>query len=89
MVDTDGDPRCFDVKGRRMCQLFALIRLRKRLWVLTLARFRRITPMSMAKFSFHLSTSYLEKAKEKRILPYLTKRGNAYQMHCPPKLLLL
>ena len=36
---------------------------------------RRITPTSMAKLSFHLSASYLEKANEKRILPYLMSRG--------------
>ena len=37
---------------------------------------RRITPTSVTKLSFHLSTSYLEKANEKRISPYLTSRGN-------------
>src|SRR3989338_6074823 len=36
---------------------------------------RRITPTSVAKLSFHLSTSYLEKANEKRISPYLIPRN--------------
>src|SRR3989338_1291800 len=36
---------------------------------------QRITPMSMAKLSFHLSTLCLEKANEKRISPYHTNRG--------------
>src|SRR3989338_8135555 len=36
---------------------------------------RRITPTSMVKLSFYLSTLYLEKANEKRISPYLTSRG--------------
>ena len=35
----------------------------------------RITPTSMAKLPFHLFTSYLEKANEKRILPYFIPRN--------------